>query len=67
MLWEIGQDAMENKGDYSLLHFVYCTVLTENENFLPKIRKFTVEQNDESLLSIRLQDRSEGDGTFCTT
>ncbi len=57
MLWEIGQDAMGEQGDYSLLHFVYCTALTENENFLPKIRKFTVEQNDESLLSIRLQDR----------
>ncbi len=57
MLWEIGQDAVGDKGDYSLLHYVHTTALTEGRNFLPKIRKFTVEQSNESVVSIRLDDR----------
>ncbi|MCO6461939.1 MAG: hypothetical protein J5I59_11070 [Saprospiraceae bacterium] len=57
MLWEIGQDAIGKEGDYSLLHFVFSTAISSNENFLPKIRKFTVERNDESLVSIRLKDQ----------
>ncbi|HRN32940.1 MAG TPA: glycosyl hydrolase family 18 protein [Saprospiraceae bacterium] len=57
MLWEIGQDAIGDKGDYSLLHFVHTTALTEGRNFLPKIRKFTIEQSNESIVSIRLEDQ----------
>lgn len=56
MLWEIGQDAMGEKGDYSLLHYVHTTALTGGGSFLPKVRKFRIEQNEECLLSIQLEN-----------
>lgn len=55
MLWEIGQDAMGEDGDYSLLHYVHNTALTNGGNFLPKIKKFTVHQDYESLLTIQIE------------
>ena len=56
MLWEIGQDALGDKGDYSLLHYVHNTALTDGGNFLPKLKKFNVYQSEESIISIQLEN-----------
>lgn len=56
MLWELGQDAMGEDGDYSLLHYVHNTALTNGGSFFPKIKKFTVHQDYESLLTIHIEN-----------
>lgn len=56
MLWEIGQDALGDKGDYSLLHYVHNTALTDGGNFLPKLKKFNVIQTEGNMLSIHLEN-----------
>lgn len=39
MLWEIGQDAIGEDGDYSLLHYVHNTAMTGGVGtFFPKIK-----------------------------
>lgn len=54
MLWELGQDAVAEYGDYSLLHFVFSTVLTgNNDPFLPRPKKFrSIILDDELLVEI---------------
>ncbi|MFZ1356875.1 MAG: glycosyl hydrolase family 18 protein [Saprospiraceae bacterium] len=57
MLWEIGQDAIGEDGDYSLLHYVHNTAMTGGVGtFFPKIKKFTVIQSDESQLAIHIEN-----------
>jgi GH18 family chitinase len=51
MLWELGQDALGENSDYSLLHFVYATLLDgQNSPFLPRSEKFITYLYENELL-----------------
>lgn len=64
MLWELGQDALGEIGDYSLLHFVYSTMLdAQNSPFLPRNNKFVTYLYENELL-IEVESSVKDDAYF---
>lgn len=50
MLWELGQDAVAEYGDYSLLHFVFATFIeNEREEFVPRSKRFRLDNTPQNL------------------
>lgn len=65
MLWELGQDALAENGDLSLLHYVHRTAISENgEPFLPIKSRFSVHYSPSDELAIYLDGAYHSDAYF---